>query len=294
MLITLSIADYKIANHYTDPLATFVSSLRIPTINTKKGIATDTFKFIIERSVIDYLGESFTYLCYDTPVSLYIDNLLIFKGFIDKLNTTAKNKVEITVASIMLWQLNQFVAPAVSGSCQSQVYSENCTLNQDDFKYDFTTVDVDCFTGAILLDTLGGIATLGGNSGVGNDLFLDREMWWNAFVIINGKYKTTVVNVTDDKIYLGINYLDLMITTVSLTVYLKCDKTYGECFSRFSNTKNFWGFSNVGRKISTIDIFSASNLEFCGEDYVDQEFAYCDTDFSIFGVLLTDAPEETP
>ena len=293
MLITLYIADYKIANHYTDPLATYVSSLKLPSISTKKGIATDSFKFNVEKEVLDHLNESFTYLCYNTPVDLYIDNQLIFKGYVDKLNTSAKRVVEINVVSVMQWQLNQFVSPMISGKCQNQVYSENCTLSQEDYKYEFTAVEVDCFTGGVSLDTLGGVATLGGNSGAGNDLFLDREMWWNAFVIVNGKYKTTVVNVTDDKIHLGINYVDLMITTVSLTVYLKCDKTYGECFYRFSNTKNFWGFANVGRKATTIDIFSASNLEYCGEELVEQAFEYCDTDFSIFGVLLTDAPEET-
>ncbi len=289
MLITLHIANsYKIANHFLDVEATYVSSLKINTISTKKGIATDNIKFSIEKEVLDYLGESFTYLCYDTPIDVYVDNYLLFKGYIDKLNTSSKNTVEIEVKSIMEWQFKQFVSPMISGRCQSQAYSENCTLDKNDFKYDFTTVNIDCFTGAVSLDTYRSIATLGGNSGVGNDIFLDKAMWWNAIVIINGKYRTTVVNVTDENIYLSINYLNLLITTVSLTVYLKCDKTYGECFSKFNNTKNFWGFANTGRKATTIDIFSATELTYCGEHLAETEFVYCATDFSIFGILLTE------
>ncbi len=288
MLITLSIADYKIANHYSDPEATFVSSLQFGTISTKKGIATDSFKFKIEKAVLDHMEETFTYLCYDTPIDLYIDNQLVFKGYIDKLNTSATNVVDITVVSIMQWQLAQFISPMVSNLCQNQVYSENCTVDKNMFKYDFTTVEIDCFTGSVTLDTLVGAVTLGGNTGIGNNIFIDKSMWWNAIVIINGKYKTTVVNVTDDKIFLGINYVDMNIVTESLTVYLKCDKTYGECFSRFKNTKNFWGFSNVGRRASTIDIFSASNLDYCGEELANKDFILCATDFSIFGISLTE------
>lgn len=293
MLITLSIANnYKIANHLTDPDATYISSLKINSVSTKKGIATDTYKFTMERDVVDHLDQSFLYLCYDTPADLYIDNILIFKGYINKIDTSAKSIVSLNVTSIMNWQLQQFAAPQIDSLCQNQVYSENCTLIKEDFSYVFTTVDINCFTGEVTLDTLGGYATLGGNTGTGNDLFLDTSMWWNAFVIINGIYKTTVVNVIDGKIFLGLNYMDMNITTTSLVVYLKCDKTYGECYSRFNNTRNFWGFANTGRKISTIDIFSASDLEYCGQELANQDFEYCSTDVSIFGILLTSNSED--
>lgn len=286
MLITISIADFKIANHYTDPTAKYVSSLKLSAITTKKGIATDSFKFTIEKSVLDYMDESFAYLCYDTIVNLYVDNKLVINGYIDKLNTSSTNVVSFDIMSIMKWQLSQFMAPSISGLCQNQIYSENCTLAKEDFDYVFTTVEVNCFTGAVSLDLLGGAVTLGGNTGIGNPIFLDRSMWWNAIIIINGKYKTTVTNVTDTDIYLAINYLDLTVLTVSLSVYLKCDKTYGECYSRFSNTRNFWGFANTGRKAQTFDIFSASELHYCGEDLVNQDDLTCITDYNLFGVDL--------
>ena len=192
----------------------------------------------------------------------------------------------------MQWQLQQFVSPSIDTLCQNQVYSENCTLIKEDYNYVFTTVDINCFTGEVSLNLLGGYATLGGNTGIGNDLFLDRELWWSAIIIINGKYRTTVTNVTDTAIYLGINYMNLDITTVSLVVYLKCDKTYGQCFSRFANTKNFWGFANVGRKAQIFDIFSANELEYCGEELVNQDTLTCDTDYNLFGVPLITFPEE--
>lgn len=286
MLITLYIANkYKIANHYTDPTATYVSSLNLKTVTTKKGISTDTFRFVIEKEVIDGLNETFTYLCYDTPIKLYVNSTLVISGYVTKLSTTNKNQVSIEVSSMASWQLKQFLSPALSSVCQNQVYSENCKLTATDYNFSFTTVDINCFTGGIPISISSGVITLGGNaSSNGNDKFLDLSMWWNAIVIINGVYRTTVVNVSDTEIFLGINYLDIMATTTSLVVYLKCDKTYGECFSRFSNTKNFWGFANNGNKVQTFDIFSASELTFCGDDLQEQDFTACDSDFSLFGV----------
>ncbi len=286
MLITIVLADkYKLANHYTDVDATYISSLKIATITTKKGITIDVFKFTIEKEVIDSLGEAFTYLCYDTPIKLYLDNILVHSGYVNKIKTTAKNQITIDVSSIQSWQMKQFLSPAMASSCQNQVYSENCTLDANAYKFDFSTVEINCFTGEASINISGGSITLGGNtSSNGNAQFLDLSKWWNAIVIINGVYRTTVVNVTEDKIFFGLNYLDMTVTTVSLTVYLKCDKTYGECYSRFSNTKNFWGFANNGNKIQTFDIFSASSLEFCGDDLQNQDYLECDSDFNLFGV----------
>ncbi len=286
MLITIAVANkYKLANHYTDETAVYVSSLKLSSISTKKGVAIDTFKFTIEKEVFDTLGEAFTYLCYDTPIKLYLDNILIHSGYVNKLNTTAKNQVSIDVASIQSWQMKQFLSPAMASNCQNQVYSENCTLDSNDYNFVFSTVEINCFTGSIDININGNDIILGGStSSNGNDQFLDLDKWWNAIVIINGIYRTTVVNVTEDKIFLGLNYLDMLVTTISLVVYLKCDKTYGECYSRFSNTKNFWGFANNGNKIQTFDIFSASSLEFCGDDLQNQDYLECDSDFSLFGV----------
>lgn len=286
MLMTILLANkYKIANHYMDPEATYISSLGDQTISTKKGIATDTFKFTVEKDVIDFLGETFTYLCYDTPAKVYLDGVLIISGYVTKLSTTAINQITIDVSSIMKWQMAQFLSPAISGLCQNQVYSENCGLIATDYSASFTTVEIDCFTGSADISISGGVVTLGGNA-TASSIFSDLDMWWNAIVIIDGVYRTTVASVTDDKIYFGINYLDMMATTTTLTVYLKCDKTYGECFARFSNTKNFWGFANTGNKVQTFDIFSASNLTFCGDELQEQAFEPCDTDFNIFGINI--------
>lgn len=288
MLITLAIANkFKIANHYEDTSATYISSLSINNVTTKKGVAIDSISFTLEEVVFDSLNESFFYICYETPVNVFIDSHLVIAGYIDTITSTSDNKINFNISSIMKWQYQQFLAPAIEGSCQNQVYSENCKLNKDTFNYQFTTVDIDCFTGKVNLAIGSSSITLGNNtSSTGNRLFLNRQNWWNAIVIINGIYRTTVVNVTSDAIYLGINFLDLKLTTVSLIVYLKCDKTYGQCYSRFNNTQNFWGFANTGNQVQTIDIFSGSNLTFCGIELQNQDFEACDIDFSIYGVDL--------
>lgn len=288
MLITLAIANkFKLANHFTDETAIYVSSLKLDSISTKKGNAIDTISFTLENAVLDSIDESFLYVCYETIVDVYIDSNLIIAGYIDTLTSTSDNKINFGISSVMKWQYQQFLAPALAGSCQNQVYSTNCKLNADSFNYQFTTVKINCFTGKVALTITEPNIILGDNvSSTGNSLFLDRQNWWNAIVIINGIYRTTVTNVTDDAIYLGINFLDIKLTTVSLTVYLKCDKTYGQCYSRFNNTKNFWGFANTGNQVQTIDIFSGSNLTFCGIELQEQDLIACDIDFSIYGVDL--------
>lgn len=290
MLITLQFADFKIANHMTDPSAVYISSLDIRSFSTKKGVAADKFQFTIPMEALDALNESFAYLIYNTPVKLYLDNKLTINGQVSEISIQASNVVNFSVESMTAWHLKQMFSPSVEAGCQNQTYSKHCGLSPVDFSYHFTTVEIDCMTGYADIQMLPAGIILGGNlapiANNNNSQFFDLASWVQAIVVINGKYKSRVVKVADDKIYFAMNYMDSKVTTVTLDVYLKCDRTYGVCYSRFDNSHNFWGFPNVGRKVSTFDIFSATSLEYCGEELVGGPLESCTTDTSFFGINL--------
>jgi hypothetical protein len=121
-----------------------------------------------------------------------------------------------------------------------------------------------------------------------NPIFLDRKMWWNAIVFINDTYRSTVVNITDDRVFFALNYINDIKEAATVSVYLKCDKTYGQCFSRFNNVNNFWGFANTGRQVQTFNVFSAESLTYCGEDLAQQDLEECPSDFNLFGVSFNE------
>jgi len=317
MIITIIIADnVKIANHYLDADAIYVEDLKINNLTAKKGVTIDTFKFSLDKQILDSLQESFMYLCYNTKIELFLSSKKIFTGFIDKIQISEKNLVSFDAYSNLKYQGSQYVVPNIATLCQSQVYSESCALKASEHSFNFDACSLDCFTGKFTVDidhtnqsiSLGGSASttssevadgnavlFDGNAMLvvcedilNNSLFLDLANWWGAYVVINNKYRANVVNVTEDGIYISMNYTDQITLTSSVKVYLKCDKTYGNCFSRFNNTQNFWGFANNGRRLATFDIFSATSLEYCGEELADTDFELCNTDFNLFGVNLYD------
>lgn len=290
MLITIQLADFKIANHLKDPDAYYISDLTTNSVSTKKGIATDRFQFSLPAAALDIISESFSYLMYETNAKLFIDDHLVIDGYITKISTSADKTMSFELLSNISWHLKQFFSPSIEGSCQNQTYSKNCTLSKQDFKFSFTNVEIDCLTGFATLDIVADTITLGGSTSTvaahNNALFLKLESWWQATVIINNKYKSSVVNVTSNKLYFAMNYLDMRVVADTLDVYLKCDRLYGTCYNRFNNVSNFWGFANTGRKVNTFDIFSASALHYCGDGLVGEPIESCTTDSSFFGINL--------
>ena len=315
MIATIVDANsYALANHFNDPDAIFIEDLGITTVSTRKGLASDSFRFSLNLEVLDSLDKSFLYLCYNTPADLYIDRQLLITGFIDKISLDAKGHVSFEVSSMMKLHGSQFFTPSMTTSCQNEVYSKNCKLKPSEWSYHFQDVLIDGLTGRVSLDidslakdiSLGGsirvgadliadgnTVTLDGNTdlvdpdtSVNNGSFLRRELWWSAYVVLDGLYRSHVVNVTDDAIYLSMNFLNTKKIAHTVQVYLKCDKTYGQCFSRFQNTNNFWGFPTNGRLLGTFDIFSASELNYCGDQEAATILESCPTDSSIYGVNL--------
>lgn len=292
MLITLKFANFYLSNHYYAGYG-YVSELKTPNLSTKKGTAIDSYRFSVPIAALDRLYQAPAYLCYNTPLKVYLDKIgynggkLIIDGYISKITVTAKNIAEFTVSSIASWQMKQSLAPAVSGSCQNHIYSENCGLDQEQHKYSFSYVSIDAMTGAISLsiDKVAGTIVLGNSTySSGSSAFLTLANWRNGHILINNYYPARIVDVTEDKIFLNINFVNKVIQVYNVQVFMHCDKTYGICYTTFNNTKNFWGFPNTGNNLQTFDIFSASDLTFCGDDLQQQELEPCDTDDNLFGV----------
>jgi hypothetical protein len=309
MLITIHIADFKLANHYINPEAIFVSDFKLRVVKTKKGLASDNLTFTLHKDIFDTMNKSFAYSCYDTPVKIFIDDENIFDGYISKLSTEKTNRVKFEINSLSKWFLAVDATPKITTYCQNQLGSANCGIEPKEYKYSFTNVHIDGFTGLVTLsiDKVAEEITLGSSTSqatniydgneelydgnniytittkvVNNPVFLELENWVNAIVIIDNEYKTNIVNVTKDAIYLVLNFTNTKLVAGTLDVYLKCDKTYGQCYKRFNNVSNFFGFANSREDISTIDIFSATNLVYCGQE--EQEFLDCPFDNNLYGV----------
>jgi hypothetical protein len=312
----LQFADFSISNYYTEE-AIFIEDLTISRFNSKRGLTVDSLSVDIHREVLDHIAESFSYICYRTKVKVIVDDLEVLDGYIDKIAISTTGNVSWSIVSIVTWFQELSLAPKLSFRCQNQIYSQTCGLNPMKHSIEFRNVNIDLFTGNVPLAidvpnkaiSLGGgppinltleyfdgnVSTYDGNSQilipserVPPHSFLELKSWWNAYVIINDKYRSEVTFVGDNYISLAISHTVGIAVADKLEVYLSCDKTYGICYNKFDNLNNFWGFANLGQTISTIDIFTASNLEYCGADYADTSFEYCASDFSLFGVNLNE------
>ena len=310
MLITLLVANsFKIANHLNDLDATYLSSLDIKSITSKKGVTPDRIAFTVTRTSLTALGEDFFYLLYDTPVKVYVDNLLVLDGYVIKLSSNAKDIVKLEITSILSYKNSESMTPKLSSSCQSQVYSPMCGLDPARHTVKAEAVEINCLTGYFELDKVGNELVIGsstlnfdpidgnlalfdGNVNLVdeatqlNNKILDLNNWSGMIAIVNGKYRTRVTKLDGTKAYLAMNYLDTKIVASTIDFYLSCDKTYGICHTRFHNVAKFWGFPNVGKQYATVDIFSADNLTYCGSDKASVPEDDCPVDDSLFGVIL--------
>ncbi len=309
MLITIHIADVKLANHYNDIDALYVSDFKLKTIKTKKGLASDDLVFTLHKDIFDSIDRSFIYSCYGSPVKLFLDDILLFNGYIDKLSTERTNRIKFNIKSNIYWFFKTNASPKKTVYCQNQLGAVNCGINVLFYKASFENVPIDGFTGYVSLRIkkdekeviLGGSSSfmtpiIDGNEVLkdGNlelvqpllntPLLLELENWTNAYVVINGVYKTNIVNIINNAIYLGLNFTDTKLVAETLDIYLKCDKTYGQCYKKFNNVQNFWGFPNNREDIAKVDIFSATNLVYCGQE--EQEFEECPFDHNLYGVEL--------
>lgn len=310
MLITLHVANsFKLANHLMDPEAIYLSDISIKTVTSKKGLIADRLAVVVQMAALDALAESFLYLSYDTAVQVFIDNRLVIDGYVTKISNNTKDEARFGITSVLAYKFKQSMAPKLSTTCNSQIYSVQCGLDVTRHTVQATGIPVHCLTGyfdvikdgetLIIGNTVLEFYSYDGNKHLYdgntklvdaetqlNPLFLDPTVWAGMIVVINGKYKTRVTKLEGSKAYVTLNYLDQTIVAETMDFYLACDKTYGVCYKRFKNTRNFWGFPNVGKQVKTVDVFSADNLTYCGSDEAELPKEACPTDSSLFGVII--------
>jgi hypothetical protein len=289
MLITIQVANsaLKLANHLDDPEAIYVSELNIQSISLKKGLAQDRFGFSIPTRVLEHINMVGLGFFYDTPIKVYVQGQSIFSGYIDKIEDRGNGIVNLDVASSHTYTLKQSMSPNLHQTCQNQIYSYNCGLNAYSYSCEATDVELTCFDGSIPYTVNQTDLFLDGQHCiVQTPAFYNKNNLINAFVIINGIYKSKIIRVSDTHIFLAMKFLDYSFTIESIRLYLACDKTYGLCYKRFDNVQHFWGFPNIGQQLQRIDIFSSTALEYCGEDMADTTLEPCDTDHHLFGVEL--------
>lgn len=283
MLVTLDFfsGSYRIANHNLDSTAEYVSSLTLSSLSIKRGLATDSTTITISKTVLDLVVDELVYLILDTPIRLdfYDTDSASFKygidGYISKIKAKGLDLVVLTITSKIKYHMKQMFVPEIAATCQNQLFSKMCGLDKTNFVGSDTGVSLDCLTGAI--DYTTALETAHGSI---ENLNL-------AYVVLNGNFKTRVTGVDriNKKLYLAMNFIDKTII-VDIDIYLYCNKTYGQCYLRFDNVKNFYGFAGKGQNVTNFDVFSATGLDYCGEDVAQLPKDTCDTDNNIFGISL--------
>lgn len=283
MLTTLVFSStIKIANHNLDSTATYISGMDLTGLSIKRGIATDSATLKISIGALDYLGLSLLYLVPQSPVDIYIYDLksdsfkLALKSYISKISHQNTDEVQLTLESRASYHATQFFVPNLESTCQAQAYSKMCGLNKATYAATTTGVVLDGLTGAIPYNS--DIQAKYPNI---DDLYL-------AHVVLNGYYKTRVVglNKTSNLLYVLIHYYDKQVPISLVQLYPYCNKTYGMCYQRFQNTKNFYGFPSIGQTVKNFNIFSASNITYCGSEVATAFIDSCATDDNLFGIQL--------
>ena len=293
MLMTLLVANNtKIANHNLDDRATYIEDLSIRNLVIRKGLATDVCNLDIPRAALDQI-DPLIYLTTGNPcdISIFVDDafnlptwLKVMSGYITDIVEKKDDLISLKIASKYSFYQNQFFMPKVSHLCQNQIYSINCSLDKSNFSVTIPNVVIDCLTGKVEFSLLSNSLTCNGitvelTGGLLNRTSEDLEQ---AYVILGGLFKSRIIGLTDEAFYLDLNFTDITITT-NITLILSCDKSYGMCYKKFSNTRNFFGFANSAQQAKNYNIFTSSALDYCG-DYEDQ--SVCSLDNTLFGVSL--------
>lgn len=282
MLVTLEFYNsVKIANHNLDSTATFIDRLEFTGLSIKRGITVDTASLTVSRSIMNDLNLALVCLVMNTPVkvSFYDLNTGAFKpaldGYVAKMANKGVDEVTLSIESKVSFHSKQFFVPTLDSSCQNQVYSKMCGLNRNLFKATSPSITIDCLTGAIDYTT------------DFSSVFGDIDNIYLAHIVLGGFFKTRVISIDRlaNKFYVLLNYYDMSLTT-SITAYLYCNKTFGMCHTRFNNVKSFYGFPSIGQGVKTFNIFSATNITYCGQDIAVTDIASCSSDTNLFGIQL--------
>jgi len=283
MLVTLEFFNgaYKLANHNLDTSADYINNLVLTNLSVKRGLATDSATVDISKKVIDTLISPLIYLILDTPVKVdfYDTDSDEFKyginGYISKLSNKGTDTITLTISSKISYHMKQGFIPEIAATCQNQLFSKMCGLTKSNFVGSDTGLTLDCLTGSINYTS-----TL-------ENIFGSIENLNLAYIVLDGNFKTRVIGVDriNRKLYIALNFMDKTIT-VDVDIYLHCNKTFGQCHTRFDNVKNFYGFAGKGQTVKNFNIFTSTGLTYCGEDIAELPSDTCSTDNNIFGIEI--------
>lgn len=293
MLMTLSVANnIKIANHNLDPNAIFIEALNLKSLNIRKGLATDYCTIDIPRQALDQVS-SLIYLTSMTScdLSIFVSDyfnepvwLKVLSGYISQVAEKQKDYISLKIASKYTYYQNQSFMPKITNICQNQLYSKICTLSSDNYKVNFTNVNLDCLTGKLAYSLTTNTFTLNGVTSALPAQLVGRPIkdFEQAYVLLGNTFKSRVIGIADGYIYIDLNFRDMSIIT-DVSLILSCDKSYGTCYKKFSNVGNFYAFANLTQQPKNYNIFTSNALDYCG-DYEAQPS--CSLDNTLFGVEL--------
>lgn len=293
MLVTLLIANNtKIGNHNLDTTVSYIADLELRAINLRRGLSADSCTIDVPRQALDNI-EPLVYLTTGEAldVSVYDGELLgsaiwrkVFSGYVSSLAGKDKDIISIKVTSKYSLYQNQQFLPKVTNVCQNQVYSKNCSIDKVDYTVSFENVSIDCLTGKLSYILTNDFLVLNGVSAILPEKLKGRSIndFNQAYVILGNGFRSRVLGITSSSILIDLNF---MLTTVvtSIKIVLGCDKSYGTCYSKFSNIKNFYGFCNLSQQDKNYNIFTSQALEYCGDFEANSS---CSTDDVLFGVTL--------
>lgn len=289
MLVTLLFANgLKLANHNKTTDVQFISSLKLSGLSLKAGLASDIASIDLPKQAAAKLDE-LIYLTknYSLQIYVYINNEfnLLLDGIVTQVVYRLNKDITLSIVSKASLYLKQPFLPKVENICQLQVYSEICGLNSEDYSLHFDAVKINTLTGTIPY-------TLTYNQLVLSEVSVDitAKPVFNrlknielAYIRLNKIYRSRILEITSTEIVLDLNYIDGTIIT-DLDLIISCDKTYGGCHTKFKNTKNFYGFSSIGKASKNYNIFTSEALTYCGDFTAPQK--ECNSDNYLLGVEL--------
>ncbi len=175
-------------------------------------------------------------ICPSTPVSVLIQWLnrnsnpgslrVIYKGWVKSVKFSDDGQIaELYLESIVSGLAEEICDDTFCVGCQVPLFSTQCGLNKEDFKYDGTVTVVDGNT-----ITIPGLTTL-----------LRPDGWALPGMVKFGSDWRQVFAQDEDVLTLSLPFYD-DVEGETVTVYRGCDHTITMCNDDFDNAENYRGF----------------------------------------------------
>lgn len=156
------------------------------------------------------------------------EKVMIYTGYINSAKTDEET-TEFTCNTNDFFTEKEMLRYRYGTLCQNDVYDFKCGLNEDDFSYNASIVDIRDNGTVIEVDTLNGAPTSN---------FFD-----NGY-IKGENYSSTIVNHNNLVMTLYHPYKSAKIGD-NIKLVAGCNRTSSECKNKFNNFENFFGFEYI-------------------------------------------------